>query len=59
MVSFWWASVDQATVVELLGVVIFSWVVGMVYRKGNSDKSMLGESVFVGGVSVRSILGVM
>ena len=40
-------------------VVVFSWVVGVVYISGKSDKEILGESLLVGCVSVRSIVGVM
>ena len=57
MVSFWWDSVDQSTAVELLGVVVFSLVVGVVSRRGKSYKEMLGESVSVGYISVISIVG--
>ena len=32
------AIVAQATAESLLGVVVFSWVVGLVSRRGKSDK---------------------
>ena len=57
MVSCWWDSVSQANSVALLVVAFFSWLFGMVSRKGNLDKEMLGESVLLGCVSVRSIVG--
>ena len=38
MASFWWASVSQATAAALLGVVVFSRVVGVVFRKGSHTK---------------------
>ena len=47
MVSFWWASLSQATAAELLGVMVLSWVVGVVSRRGKSDKETLGESVLL------------
>ena len=49
-VSCWWDSVSQATTASLLGVVVLSWVVGVVSRRGNPDKTMLVESVFLGCV---------
>ena len=47
MVSCWWASVSQETAVALLGVVLLSWVVGVVSSRGKLDKEMLGESVLL------------
>ena len=57
MVSYRWDSVAQATAASLLEVVVFSWVVMVVFRRVYSDTSMLGESLLVGYVSVRSIVG--
>ena len=57
MVSFWWAGVAQETAAAVLGVVAFSWVIGVISRRGKSDKAMLGESLLVECVSVRSIVG--
>ena len=54
MASFWWASVSQETTAVLFGVLVFSWVVGVVYRNGKSYKAMLCESVLLGCVPVRS-----
>ena len=59
MVSCWWASVDHANTATSLGVVFFFWVVGMVSRRVNPDKAVLGESVLVGCVSARIIVGPM
>ena len=59
MVSFWWDSLAQATSEALLGVVVFYLVVIVVYRRGNSDKEMLGESVFLGRGYVIFIVGYM
>ena len=59
MVSCWWYIAAQATAAVLLEVVVSSWVVGVVSRRGESDKSMPYESVLVGCVSVRSIVGAM
>ena len=50
MVSFWWASVAPETAVALLGLLVFSWVVGVFSKRGKSDKSMLGEIILVGCV---------
>ena len=52
MVSFWWDSVAHATAAALLGVLVLSWVFGVVYRRGKQDKAMLGKSVLLGFVSV-------
>ena len=57
--SFCCYSVSQTTAVALLGVVVSSWVIGVVSRRGKLDKSMLGESLLVVCVSVRSIVGYM
>ena len=59
MVIFLWVGVAQADIVAILGVVVFSWVVGIVSRRGKSYKVKLGESSLVGCVSVRSIVGAM
>ena len=59
MVSCWWASVAKETTAALLRVVIISWVIGVVYRRGNTYKTMLVESVLLVCVSVRSIVGAM
>ena len=47
------------TVAALLVVMVFSWAVGVVFSRGNSDKEMLDEGLFVGCASVRSIVGAM
>ena len=56
IVSLWWASLSQETVTALVGVVVLSWVVGLVSRRGKSDKKMLDESVLLGCFLVRSIV---
>ena len=56
MVIYWEDSVAQETAVELLGLVVLSWVVGLDYRMGNPYKAMLGERVSVDWVSVRKIV---
>ena len=50
MVGCWWDIVAQETAAALLGLVVLSWVVGLVSRMGESEKAMLGESVLVGCV---------
>ena len=57
MMNCWWNSVSQVNVAYLLGVVVLYWVVGVVYRRANSDKATLVESVLVGFVSMISIVG--
>ena len=49
----------QASAAALLGVFILYWVGGVVSRRGNSDKSVLGEIVLLVCVSVRIRLGAM
>ena len=55
--SCWWDIVSQATAAELLVILVFSWVFGMVSRRVKSYMEMLGESVLVVCVSVISIVG--
>ena len=43
MVSCWWDSATQETALELLGLVVFYWVVGVVFRRGKSVKEILIE----------------
>ena len=50
MVGFWWDIVAQETAAALLGLVVLSWVVGVVSRMGESEKAILGEIVLVGCV---------
>ena len=50
MVGCWWYIVAQETAAALLGLVVLSWVVGLVSRMGDSENTMLGESVLVGCV---------
>ena len=57
MVIFWWASVAQENVAALLEVMIISWVVVLVSKRGKSYNVMLVESVLLVCVSVRSIVG--
>ena len=57
MVIFWWASVAQENVAALLEVMIISWVVGVVSKRGKWYNVMLVESVLLVCVSVRSIVG--
>ena len=59
MVSYWWDSASQKNAAELLGVMVFSSVVGVDSRMGNSVKAMLGERWLVRCVSVRIIEGDM
>ena len=48
MVVLWWDIVAQETAAAFLGLVVLSWVVRVVSRRGKSEKEMLGESVLVG-----------
>ena len=59
MVIFWWDSVSQSTDASLLGVVVLSWIDVLFFSRGKSDKAMLGYSVLLDYVSVRSIVGDM
>ena len=59
MVSGLWYSVSQETAAVLLELVVFSCVDGVISKRVKSDKSILGEIVLVGCVSVRIIVGSM
>ena len=59
MVSFWWDSAAQATVLSLLRLLVLSSVVGVVSSRVKLDKAMMDESVLLGFVLVRIIVGAM